>query len=112
MALPTRPKPRRLKDKLSDADRKTIVVGYVSGNATLAQLAEQYGVSDYSIRMVLRKAGVPPQRRKVTAEQTARVYELWAEGLKPEVIATEVGMGHANIRLIIASIPPAVQNNR
>lgn len=68
MALPTRPKPRRLKDKLSDADRKIIVAGYVSGSATLAQLAEQYGVSDYSIRMVLRKAGVPPQRRKVTAE--------------------------------------------
>lgn len=100
---PARPKARRLKDKLSDEDRKTIVTAYVAGGATLAQLAERYGVSDYSIRMVLRKAGIPPQRRKVTTEQEAQVRELWAKGLKPEAIAAEVGMGHANVRLIVAS---------
>ncbi|BBY97282.1 hypothetical protein [Mycolicibacterium fallax] len=103
-AKATRPKARRLKDKLSDADREVIAATYVSGSATLAQLAEQYGVSDYSIRIVLRKAGIPPQRRKVTAEQHTRVCELWAKGLKPDAIAAEVGMGHANVRLIVAGI--------
>ncbi|WP_375002257.1 hypothetical protein ACE11G_11780 [Gordonia sp. PS3] len=52
--------------------------------------------------MILRKAGIPPKRRKVTAEQEVRVRELWTEGLKPEAIAVEVGMGHANVRLIVA----------
>lgn len=103
VAQPTRPKPRRLKDKLSDADQKVIVATYVAGGATLAHLAEKYGVSDYSIRMVLRKAGVPPQRRTVTAEQTVRVRELWAGNMKPEAIAAKVGIGHATVRLIVAS---------
>ncbi|NKY94751.1 hypothetical protein [Gordonia sputi] len=103
-AQPTRPKPRRLKDKIKDADRKAIVAAYVAGGASLAALAEEYGVSDYSIRMVLRKAGIPPQRRTVTAKQVARVHELCAEGLKPEAIAAEVGMGHANVRLIVAGL--------
>ncbi|WP_395705042.1 hypothetical protein [Rhodococcus ruber] len=69
------------------------------------QLAERYGVSDYSIRMILRKAGLPPQRRTVTVKQEDRVRELWVEGLKPEAIAAEVGMGHANVRLIVAERP-------
>ncbi|WP_172603637.1 hypothetical protein, partial [Rhodococcus ruber] len=55
------------------------------------QLAERYGVSDYSIRMILRKAGLPPQRRTVTVKQEDRVRELWVESLKPEAIAAEVG---------------------
>jgi len=102
VALPPRPTGRRLVGRIDDADRKTIVATYVAGGTSLAQLAEKYGVSDYSIRMILRKAGIPPQRSTVTAEQEARVHELWAEGLKPEAIAAEVGMGHANVRLIIA----------
>ena len=104
VALPARPTGRRLTSKLSDADRKAIVAVYITGGTSLAQLAERYGVSDYSIRMILRKAGIPPQRRKATDEQMARVRELWAEGLKPEVIAMEVGMGHASVRLIVAGI--------
>lgn len=104
VAFPARPTGRRLVGRIDDADRKAIVATYVAGGASLAALAEKYGVSDYSIRMILRKAGVPPQRRKVTAEQEARIHELWAEGLKPEAIAAEVGMGHANVRLIVAGI--------
>ena len=104
VAFPARPTGRRLVGRIDDADRKAIVAAYVAGGASLAALAEKYGVSDYSIRMILRKAGVPPQRRKVTAEQEARIHELWAEGLKPEAIAAEVGMGHANVRLIVAGI--------
>lgn len=104
VAIPPRPTGRRLVGRIDDADRKAIVAAYVAGGTSLAQLAERYGVSDYSIRMILRKAGVPPKRRTVTAEQEARVRELWAEGLKPEAIAAKVGMGHANVRLIVAGM--------
>ncbi|MGW5309729.1 hypothetical protein ACWEQ0_07615 [Nocardia thailandica] len=104
VAIPPRPTGRRLVGRIDDADRKAIVAAYIAGGTSLAQLAERYGVSDYSIRMILRKAGVPPKRRTVTAEQEARVRELWAEGLKPEAIAAEVGMGHANVRLIVAGM--------
>lgn len=109
--FPARPTGRQLVGRIDDADRNTIVAAYVSGGTSLAQLAERYGVSDYSIRMILRKAGVPPQRRTVTAEQEARVRELWAEGLKPEAIAAEVGMGHASVRLIVAGRPRAGGEN-
>ncbi|WP_222111049.1 hypothetical protein [Gordonia sihwensis] len=111
VALPARPTGRRLVSRLDDADRKAIVTAYVAGGTSLVQLAERYGVSDYSIRMILRKAGVPPQRGRVTAKQEARVRELWADGLKPEAIAAEVGMGHANVRLIIAGSPRAGGDN-
>lgn len=103
VAFPARPTGRRLVGRIDDADRKAIVAAYMAGGTSLVALAEAYSVSDYSIRMILRKAGVPPQRRKMTAEQEARVHELWGEGMKPEAIAAEVGMGHANVRLILAS---------
>lgn len=105
VAFPARPTGRRLVGRIDDADRKAIVAAYVAGGTSLAQLAERYGVSDYSIRMILRKAGIPPKRRKVTAEQEARVRELWSRGLKPEAIAVKAGMGHASVRLIIAARP-------
>lgn len=110
IAIPPRPTGRRLVGRIGDADRKAIVAAYVAGGTSLAQLAERYGVSDYSIRMILRKAGVPPQRRRVTVEQEERVRELWAEGLKPEAIAVEVGIGHASVRLIVAEHPPSLAN--
>ena len=56
--------------------------------------------------MILRKAGIPPQRRKVTVEQETRIHALWAEGLKPETITAEAGLGHANVRLIGAEHSP------
>lgn len=110
VAVPPRPTGRTLVCRIDDADRKAIVAAYVAGGTSLAQLAERYGVSDYSIRMILRKAGVPPQRRRVTVEQEERVRELWAEGLKPEAIAAEVGIGHASVRLIVAEHPLSLAN--
>jgi transposase-like protein len=99
-----RPEARRLKDKLDEMERRAIVADYVSGVATIAALAERYGVSDYSIRMILRRAGIGPKRRTITPEQTARVLTLWATGLSVNAIAKQVGMGQANVRLIVAGL--------
>lgn len=104
VTFPARPTGRRLVGRIDDTDRKAIVAAYVADGTSLARLADRYGVSYYSIRMILRKAGVPSQRRTITAEQEARVHELWGEGMKHEAIAAEVGMGRANVRLIVAGM--------
>ena len=100
-----RPAPRRLKDKLSDSDRAAIVAAHLARTASIATLAERHGVSDYSIRLVLRSAGIGPTRRIATAEQTQRVEELWRLGRSMDSIASEVGMGPGFVRLIVARTP-------
>lgn len=99
-----RPAMRRLKDKLSDPDRTTLVAAYAAGTATIAGLAEQHGVSDYSIRMVLRAAGIGPKRRTVTAEHTMQVIELWRRGMSVVAIAAEAGLGQSTVRLIVSGV--------
>jgi transposase len=100
-----RPAPRRLKDKLSDSDRAAIVTAYVVGAASIAALAQRYGISDYySIRLVLRQADIGPKRRAATAEQTQRVAELWKLGKSMDAIAADLGMGPGSVRLIVAAI--------
>ncbi len=100
-----RPTPRRLKDKLNDSDRAAIVMAYVAGTDSITALAERYGVSDYSIRLVLRKAGIGPKWSTATDEQTQRVAELWRLGKSMDAIAAEVGMGPGAVRLIVARTP-------
>jgi len=100
-----RPAPRRLKDKLSDSDRAAIVMAYVAGAASIAALAQRYGVSDYSIRLVLRQADIGPKRRTAAAEQHQRVAELWRLGKSMDAIASELGMGPGAVRLIVARTP-------
>jgi Mor family transcriptional regulator len=56
---------------LTEADRSTIVSEHTAGQTTIVDLAERYSVSDYSVRMVLRQAGVLPRRRTITEEQIA-----------------------------------------
>jgi transposase-like protein len=82
----------------------TLVAAYVAGNASIAALAERHGVSDYSIRLVLRRAGIGPTRRSATTEQTQRVAELWKLGKSMEAIAAELGMGPGSVRLIVAAM--------
>jgi transposase-like protein len=100
-----RPAPRRLKDKLSDSDRAAIVAAYVAGTASIAALAERHGVSDYSVRLVLRNADIGPKRSKATTEQTQRVEELWRLGRSMDSIAAEMDMGPGVVRLIVARTP-------
>lgn len=63
-----KPIPYRLKDKLRDSDRGEIVHAYTSGQSTIVGLAAQFKISDYSVRMILRQAGVPSHKRTVTIE--------------------------------------------
>lgn len=107
VALPPRPTGHRLARRIDDADRKTIVATCITGGTNLTQLAERYGVSDYLILRTLRKAGIPPQRRRVTAEQAALVHELQADGLKIDANAEEVAIKQASVQLIIAGYPRA-----
>jgi hypothetical protein len=100
-----RPAPRRLKDKLSDSDRAAIVAVYLAGAASIAALAQRYGVSDYSIRLVLRQADIGPKRRTATAGQDQRVADLWRLGKSMDAIAAELGMGPGAVRLIVARMP-------
>lgn len=97
-----RPVSRRSKDRVNSTDRAALVREYTAGHLTIAELAERYPISDYSVRIILQEGGVTPRRRTVTTEQARGVLVLWARGdLSLEAIARETSISAANVRLIV-----------
>lgn len=89
---PPRPDVRLIADKLSERDRRTIVDAYRAGGVSLAALAEQFGVSDYSIRKVLRRAGLKPKRSSLSEDLQSEIRGLRAEGVSVLKIVTATGI--------------------
>ena len=100
-----RPTPRGLKDRLSDADRAVIVASYVTGTATLVTLAGQYGISDYSVRKVLRQAGVAGVGRSVPPDVERQIRDLLAQGRSVPQAAREFGIPETTVRLLLEKPP-------
>ncbi len=92
------PAPRRLRDRLTDADRSAIVAAYVTGTASMVSLADRYGVSDYSIRVILRRAGIFTNRR-LAPETVALVRNLGSTGASVAEIARQAGIAESTVRL-------------
>ncbi|GEM_PF-2334294 len=101
---PPRPAPRLLKVRLSDEDRVTIVEEFRAGVATTRKLAQRYEVSDYAIRMLLRRAGIASRQPGTSAKQRRQVRKLWLEGASVAVIAKTVGVGQTTVRLVVADL--------
>ncbi|MER7557345.1 hypothetical protein ABTZ46_10415 [Nocardioides sp. NPDC126508] len=91
----------RLSDKLTDQDCAAIVTAYRAGGVSLVELGEQFGVSDYSIRKVLRRAGVKPKRSPATDEACRAILKRRRGGQSVTQIARETGRSETAIRLIL-----------
>jgi len=63
--LPSTKRPWRLRDRLSESDLDAIVLRFKHGE-TMAHLAREYGITDWSVRNLIKKRGqrlgldVPP----------------------------------------------------
>lgn len=97
--------PRRLRDRLTDVDRAKIVAAYVTGTATMTFLADRYGVSDYSIRVILRRAGIFTNRR-LTSATVSLVRSLSSTGVSVAEIARQTGIAKSTVRLVLAENRP------
>lgn len=91
----------RLADKLSDENRAAIVATYQAGDVTMASLATQFGVSDYSIRKVLRRAGIRSSYKSISADLERQTRHLRAEGHSIAQVARECGIPESTVRLLL-----------
>lgn len=77
---------------------------YTARGVAIQRLARQCEVSDYSMRMILRKAGVGPTHQRTSPENVSKVRVLWSDDVSVAEIARQLGIGPPNVRMIIASI--------
>ncbi|SDK54926.1 hypothetical protein SAMN05428985_104457 [Nocardioides sp. YR527] len=68
---------------------------------SLVELGKQFGVSDYSNRKVLRRAGVKPKRSPATDEACRTISERRRDGMSVTQIAREAGRSETAVRLIL-----------
>lgn len=84
--------------------REEIARAYAAGGVRLKDLASKYGVSDYSIRMIVRQAGVQRGHSRLSAGAIERVRELWLGGSSIAAIARAVELGETTVRIIVADL--------
>lgn len=101
-----RPSARRLRDKLSLADRDAIVRDRQENGDSLSVLARRYGVSDYSIRMILARAGVALGGPRINEDQRGQVMKWHQDGVSNMEIARRTGVTESSVALILAAPVP------
>lgn len=99
----TRSSTRRLRDRLSHADRDAIVRDRRDNGDTLAALANRYGVSDYSIRMILAQAGMSLGCPRMDEGQRELVKQWHYDGVSNMEIARRTGLPESTIALTLAA---------
>lgn len=94
---------RRGLKQLDLHERDAIVAAHVAGSS-VAELARHYALSDYSIRMVLAKAGRITIHHHLTDGQLTTVSALYQSDVAVEAIARQFDMPSSSARLLLASL--------
>lgn len=68
----------------------------------MRSLSRRYGVSDYSIRLVLLQAGVTLGKPRVTEVEQAAIQFLHKQGVSQLEIARRTGVPKSSVALVIA----------
>lgn len=100
--VPVRPVPAgrvRISDRISDEQRAEIVGAYLGG-ATAVALADQFGISDYSVRGILIDAGVKRPSKRLSGETLAEIGSLRASGVALAEIGRRVGVSESTVSLV------------
>lgn len=100
----TRSSTRRLRDKLSRADHDSIVRDRRENRDSLAVLAKRYGVSDYSIRMILARAGVAVGSPRMSEGKREQVQQWHRDGVSNMEIARRTGLAESAVALTVAAL--------
>jgi hypothetical protein len=83
-------KPKGVRARL-DADRRSVTERYPAGEST-CELGRDYGCSNASVWLSLKRWGVPIRQTKVVAPNRDRILELHAEGLSAYAIDKKLGL--------------------
>jgi transposase-like protein len=89
---------------LSTRDRQAIVQAHTAGGVSLKELAGRFGVSDYSIRVVLAKSGVKLGRISIPPETDQLIDQLWRSGHSVAAIARQTGIAKSTLLLRLRTI--------
>jgi DNA-binding CsgD family transcriptional regulator len=100
---------------------EAIAADYKSGSFTQAEIAKKHGISLPTVNRLVKAAGAKPEKRKYThkdtkfTERNAQVVQKWQAGASTRDLATEFGVTHQNISLILKKAghsPVAVHRDR
>lgn len=89
--------------KLKPAQCDEILRRYQAGDRPV-DIARDFGVREWTIQNVRKRAGVPVRGRSMTAEQITRAAELMERGLSLRKIAVAVGFDARTISKELANL--------
>lgn len=92
-----------MRDKLSLDDQEVIVRARVERGDSLRVIAGRYGVSDYSIRMVLLRSGVTLGKPRLSERQRSEVRDLSRIGVSNMEISRRTGVPESSVALLLAT---------
>jgi hypothetical protein len=92
-----------LRDKLSLDDQEAIVRARIECGDSLRVIAGRYGVSDYSIRMVLLRAGITLGKPRLSEHQRSEIRRLSRVGISNMEISRRTGVPESSVALVLAA---------
>jgi DNA-directed RNA polymerase specialized sigma24 family protein len=81
---------RRIRKRLDPRQIECLVAAYAAG-APSAELGRRYGIDKKSVVRLVRQAGKPVRHQRMTADETARIVELYEAGLTQKEIGERLG---------------------
>jgi transposase-like protein len=85
-----RPRERRVSKRLGAETIERVVAEYVAG-ASSAELGRRYGIAKSSVLKLIQQAGEPVRYSRLTADETARLVDLYKAGMSQRDIAELLG---------------------
>jgi AraC-like DNA-binding protein len=92
--------PRNLRRRLTPQAIEELVARYTAGEQTPA-LSRAFGISESSVRRLLRDEGVTLRGHKITATDVQKAVRLYERGLTINQVAREVGYSWGTIRRVL-----------
>jgi DNA-directed RNA polymerase specialized sigma24 family protein len=101
MQQPPSPQVHALQRRLSPETLQQIQTDYQAG-LSASQLAVRYHLNRASVRRLIQRAGIPPNRRPLTEAEIKQAVKLYATGLTVARVAAQLGRPattvHATLR--------------
>ena len=97
----SRPQSRRVSSHLSTKDIAQMTQQYSEG-VSMSAMSRSYGISTYSLRMVLAREGVLSCGESMSEESIQLALGLHASGVSVVEIARQVGVPDSTLRLVLA----------
>jgi lambda repressor-like predicted transcriptional regulator len=91
------PEPRQVQRRLGQQEADQLIATYLTG-ATLAELAEEYGIHRTTATEILERAGVPRRPQPLSPTQIETATFLYESGLSLVKVSTRLGCNAETLR--------------